>query len=145
VRQKKKREGRDSMSNEPIISIVDDDEIVREALHDLIKSLGYEAFAFSCAEQFLQSDRVADTSCLIVDLQMPGLSGLELQDYLLANGYDTPVILVTAFPRKEARERALQSGAISFLSKPFEEAALLNSLDIALKKNRERHANNASR
>jgi FixJ family two-component response regulator len=131
------------MSNEPIISIVDDDQIVREALHDLIKSLGYEAFAFSCAEHFLQSDRVAETSCLIADLQMPGLSGLDLQDYLLANGYDTPIILVTAFPKKDARERALQSGAISFLIKPFEEEALLSSLDVALRKDRERRAGGA--
>ena len=129
------------MPNEPVISIVDDDAIVREALHDLIKSLGYEAFAFSSAEHFLESDRVADTSCLIADLQMPGLSGLDLQDYLLAHGYHTPIILITAFPKNETRERALRAGAVSFLNKPFEEAALLRSLDIALTRDRERRAN----
>jgi FixJ family two-component response regulator len=133
-------EGPDSMSNEPIISIVDDDSIVREAIHDLIKSLGYEALAFASAEHFLQSHRVADTSCLIADLQMPGLSGLDLQDHLLANGYHTPVILVTAFPKKESRERALRAGAVSFLSKPFEESTLISSIDIALKRDREHRA-----
>ena len=125
------------MSKEPVISIVDDDEIVREAIRELINSLGYEALTFASAEHFLESDRVADTSCLIADLQMPGLNGLDLQDRLLANGYHTPVIFVTAFPKNEARARALRAGAVSFLTKPCEEAALIGSIDLALKKDRE--------
>jgi len=126
------------MPEEAIISIVDDDAFVREAIKDLILSFGYEALAFASAEHFLQSDRVADTCCVVADVQMPGLSGLDLQNRLLANGYRTPVILITAFPKKEACARAMQAGAVSFLYKPFEETALKDSIDLALKKDRER-------
>jgi len=128
------------MPEEPIISIVDDDAFVRESIRDFVNELGYQALTFVCAEHFLESDRVADTSCLIADLQMPGLNGLDLQDYLRAQGYQTPVIFVTAFPKKEARARALRAGAIAFLSKPCEEQALISSIDIALKKDQERRS-----
>src|SRR5262249_52440994 len=89
------------------------------------------------AEHFLESDRVADTSCLIADLQMPGLNGLDLQDRLLANGYHTPVIFVTAFPKNEARARALPAAAASFLTKTCEEAGLVGSIARARKKDRQ--------
>src|SRR5262245_50006669 len=104
-----------------MISIVDDDALVREATADVVTSLGYEARTFASAEEFLASAHVKATSCLITDLQMPGLNGLELQSQLLAEGYDTPVIFITAFPKDKSRARALNAGAVAFLSKPCEE------------------------
>ena len=88
------------------ISIIDDDPIVREAIADLVQSLGYEAATFESAEQVLASRAVAETSCLITDLQMPGRSGLDLQKQLLAEGHQTPVIFVTAFPEEKFKNRA---------------------------------------
>jgi FixJ family two-component response regulator len=125
------------MPTAPVISIVDDDAFVREAIGDLIKSLGYTALTFASAEHFLESGRVEDTSCLIADLQMEGLSGLDLQSHLLDEGYDTPIIFVTAFPSARAQARALKAGAIAFLSKPFDEISLMSSIDLALEKRRE--------
>ena len=115
-----------------MISIVDDDRFVREAMGDLVQSLGYEAATFDSAEHFLQSGRLAETSCLITDLQMPGLSGLALQSHLLAEGHRTPVILITAVPEEKFRSRAKNRGAVGFLRKPFDEEALINCLDTAL-------------
>jgi len=108
------------------ISIIDDDPIVREAIADLVQSLGYEAATFESAEQFLESGAVAATSCLITDLQMPGQSGLELQKQLLAEGHRTPVIFVTAFPEEKFRNRAMTAGAVAFLSKPFRDDTLID-------------------
>ena len=108
------------------ISIIDDDPIVREAIADLVQSLGYEAATFESAEQFLASGAVAETSCLITDLQMPGQSGLELQKQLLAEGHRTPVIFVTAFPEEKFRNRAMTAGAVAFLSKPFRDDTLID-------------------
>ena len=115
-----------------MISIVDDDRFVREAMGDLVQSLGYEAATFDSAEHFLQSGRLAETSCLITDLQMPGLSGLALQSHLLAEGHRTPVIFITAVPEAKFRSRAKNAGAVGFLSKPFDEESLINCLDTAL-------------
>jgi FixJ family two-component response regulator len=115
-----------------MISIVDDDAAGREATQVLVRSLGYNAITFASAEDFLQSDRVHDTSCLITDLQMPGLNGIELQSLLLARGHRTPIIFVTAFPEERIRARALQAGAVGFLSKPLDEGRLINCLDQAL-------------
>ena len=95
------------------ISIIDDDPIVREAIADLVQSLGYEAATFESAEQFLASGAVAETSCLITDLQMPGQSGLELQKQLLAEGHRTPVIFVTAFPEEKFRKSRYDRGSSS--------------------------------
>src|ERR1700751_938637 len=106
-----------------MISIVDDDDCVREAIGDLVQSLGHETATFESAEDFLESGRVADTSCLITDVQMPGLNGLELQSQLRADGHRTPVIFVTAFPEDKNRKRAMNGGAVGFLSKPFDENA----------------------
>jgi len=115
-----------------MISIVDDDAAGREATQVLVRSLGYDAMTFASAEDFLRSERVRDTSCLITDVQMPGLSGIELQSLLLARGHRTPIIFVTAFPEERTRARALQAGAVGFLRKPLDEEHLIDCLDQAL-------------
>jgi FixJ family two-component response regulator len=115
-----------------MISIVDDDAFVRQAIGELVQSLGYTAATFPSAEHFLESGRVEETSCLITDLQMPGLSGLDLQSHLLAHGRRTPIIFITAFPEEKFRTRALNAGAVGFLSKPCDEDALINCLETAL-------------
>jgi FixJ family two-component response regulator len=117
-----------------MISIIDDDPSVREATDELMTSLGYRAATFASAEDFLQSDRMNDTSCLITDVQMPGLSGIELQNVLIARGNTTPMIFVTAFPEERIRKRALESGAIGFLSKPFDEERLIAYIQAALQR-----------
>lgn len=122
------------MSHTQMVSIVDDDPHAREGIKELVESLGYNVRAFVSAQDFLQSGAVAKTSCLITDLQMPGLNGLELQERLQAQGYQTPVILITAYPNENHRRRALSAGAIGFLSKPFEEQSLLECLTIAMKR-----------
>ena len=114
------------------ISIVDDDSLVREAIGDLLRSFGYKPLVFASAEEFLESGQVADTACLITDLQMPGLSGLDLRERLLDGGFRTPVIFVAAHPKAKARERALNAGAVAFLSKPFEEISLISAVRSAL-------------
>jgi FixJ family two-component response regulator len=115
-----------------LISIVDDDEAIREATKGLIRSLGYQAATFASAEEFLQSDSVENTSCLIADVQMPGLSGIELQRDLIARGVMMPTIFITAFPEEGTRLRALTAGAFGYLGKPFSEDTLLKCLNCAL-------------
>jgi FixJ family two-component response regulator len=117
-----------------VIAIVDDDTSVREATRRLIRSMGYSAVAFSSAEEYLQSECVHDTSCLISDVNMPGMNGTDLQDRLIADGHRTPVIFMTAFPTEVLRTRALKSGALGFLSKPFNEERLLVCVRSALMK-----------
>ena len=107
------------MSKSQIVSIVDDDASVRAAMRSLLRSLGFVAFAFESAEDFLRSPRVDDSSCLITDVQMPGMSGLDLQDRLIAQGSRIPIIFITAFPEQNIRSRAQASGARGFLEKPF--------------------------
>jgi FixJ family two-component response regulator len=119
-----------------MISIVDDDRSVREAAKALIRSLGYTTATFASAEEFLESGRLHDTKCLITDVQMPGMSGVDLQCHLAANGYCTPVILITAYPEENVRARALDAGAFGFLSKPFSEDNLIACLDRALEHHR---------
>jgi FixJ family two-component response regulator len=126
--------GQGQMSQSQTVSIVDDDPLAREGIKELVESLGYEAIAFGSAQDFLQSGAVAKTGCLITDLQMPGLSGLELQERLQAQGYRTPVILITAYPNEKHRSRAISAGAIGFLSKPFEEQSLVECLAVAMKR-----------
>jgi FixJ family two-component response regulator len=101
-----------------MISIVDDDVSVREATKRWVRSLGYSAAAFASAEEFLLSGKVNDTECVITDVHMPGLSGIELQSHLISQGNRTPIIFVTAFPEERTRTRALEAGAIGFLTKP---------------------------
>jgi FixJ family two-component response regulator len=125
------------MSPNQMVSIVDDDPLAREGIKELVESLGYKALAFVSAQDFLQSGAIAKTSCLITDLQMPGLNGLELQERLQSQGYHTPVILITAYPNEKHRSRAIGAGAIGFLSKPFEEQSLLECLTIAMKRSQD--------
>jgi len=116
-----------------VISIVDDDASIREAMFGLVRSLGFDAATFSSAEYFLQSEQVEGTLCLITDVQMPGLSGVELQNHLISCGSAIPVIFVTAFPEQRIEARVLQAGAIGFLSKPFDDETLIECLNRALK------------
>ena len=117
----------------PVISIVDDDESVREAIEFLVRSLGYNALTFRSAEEFLGSDQVSATFCLITDVQMPGLNGIELQDRLIAAGHRVPTIFISAFPSEKVERRVLQNGAIGYLRKPFREDGLIKCINDALK------------
>jgi FixJ family two-component response regulator len=119
------------MRSTPLISIVDDDESQRESTMGLVRSLGYRAATFASAEEFLQSDSVDNTSCLITDVQMPGLSGIDLQQGLIARGVEMPTIFITAFPEEGTRLRALTAGAFGYLGKPFSEESLIKCLDKA--------------
>ena len=121
------------MSEVPWISIVDDDALARDGIRELVESLGYTAIAFESAQHFLASSALEETTCLITDVQMPGLNGLELQEALNAQGYQTPVILITAYPNENYRSRALENGAIGFLSKPFDDRSLIECLTTAIK------------
>jgi FixJ family two-component response regulator len=117
----------------PMISIIDDDQPCRDAIKRLVKSLGYGADTFASAEEFLHSDRVNDSSCLILDVNMPGLSGIELQSHLIAQGNRTPIVFITGVPEETIQVKALKAGAIGFLSKPFKEECLIDHLNSALK------------
>jgi FixJ family two-component response regulator len=113
----------------PHVSIVDDDESVREAIKSLLRSVGLGADAFASAEEFMKSDRLKDTACLILDVYMPDISGLELQERLVSAEYKIPIIFITSHVSgREARTRALQAGAVDFLFKPFSEEILLNDV-----------------
>jgi FixJ family two-component response regulator len=118
----------------PVISIIDDDSSVRTATESLMRSLGFVAHTFASAEEFLQSRNVDETSCLISDVQMPHMSGIELQSRLLARDNRTPIIFITAFPDENVQTRALKAGAVCFLVKPVDGQTLLNCLDEALKR-----------
>jgi FixJ family two-component response regulator len=102
-----------------VISIVDDDEWVRESTVDLVTAMGFSAVAFASATDFLNSSRLGDTCCLIADVQMPGMTGIELHDHLAGSGNMMATILITAYPDDQDRSRALQAGVIGYLSKPF--------------------------
>ena len=103
------------LAKAPVISIIDDDESVREATKSLIKSLGYFATTFSSAEEYLRSGDIWESSCVITDLHMPGMSGADLQARLIANGHSTPVIFMTAYFDERVRDRVLDAGAFGFL------------------------------
>ena len=120
------------MLQTPVIAIVDDDESFRQATISFIRSLGYSTAAFASADAFLNSKSVENTDCLITDVQMPGMSGIELQSHLIAQGHRVPVIFITAFPETAARGLALGAGAIGFLGKPFVDENLISCLDKAL-------------
>ena len=120
-----------------MISIVDDDHAVRVATTSLVRSMGYNVSAFASADEFLKSARLHDTSCLITDIHMPGLSGIELQDRLIADGHRMPIVFITAFPEERLRARALAAGAIGFLSKPYSSDRLIGCLDKALRSDRD--------
>jgi len=115
-----------------LVSVVDDDESVRESLPDLLNEFGFAARAFSSAEAFLSSDCVDKTRCLILDVMMPGMTGLDLQQELTRRGQKIPVIFITARKDEALHARALKQGAVKFLNKPFSDTALLDALNVAL-------------
>jgi FixJ family two-component response regulator len=119
-----------------VISIIDDDQSVRQAARRLFKSLGYATATFASAEEFLESGCLCDTLCLISDVQMPGMSGVDLQCHLVQKGRCPPMIFVTAFSEESVRKRALEAGAYGFLKKPFREESLIACLDKALKRDK---------
>jgi FixJ family two-component response regulator len=116
----------------PLISIIDDDESMREAIKGLMRSLGYRVEAVASAQEFLSSRHIRRTSCLIADMQMPGMTGFELYQRLSTSGKPIPTVLITAYPNDGVRERALAAGVIGYLSKPFEEDDLLDCIRSAL-------------
>ncbi|HET9387996.1 MAG TPA: response regulator [Gemmatimonadales bacterium] len=121
------------MAKRSLVSVVDDDESVRESLPDLLRELGFSAEAFSSAEAFLASDFVSETSCLLLDVAMPGMSGPELQQELIRRQQDIPIVFITANGDKTVRPRLLAQGAVECLFKPFSEAALHDALNAALR------------
>ncbi len=122
------------MAKAPLIAIIDDDDSVREATKSLVRSVGYDAATFASAEEYLQSNSARPPSCLIIDLHMPGMSGLELQERLIADGDSIPIVFMTAYFDESSRDRALNGGAFGFLRKPCDEKYLVECLDIALKR-----------
>jgi FixJ family two-component response regulator len=116
-----------------MIAIVDDDESVRNATKSLVRSLGYEAATFCSAEEFLGSSQLKTTACLITDVRMPGMSGVELQDRLIADGRGLPTVFISAFSDERVQQKVLESGAVGYLRKPFEEDRLIACIEIALK------------
>ena len=121
------------MSTRPLISVVDDDESVRESLPDLLKEFGFDAQAFSSAEEFLASDSVGQTSCLLLDVAMPGMSGPDLQRELTMRRREIPIVFITAHRDDTVRPRLLAQGAVECLFKPFEPTDLLEALNTALR------------
>ena len=121
------------MAVRPLISVVDDDESVRESLPDLLKEFGFEAQAFSSAEEFLASDSVGQTSCLVLDVAMPGMTGPDLQRELTNQRREIPIVFITAHRDDAVRPRLLAQGAVECLFKPFTETDLLAALNTALR------------
>jgi FixJ family two-component response regulator len=115
------------------VAVVDDDESVRSAVYGALRSVGIDAQAFSSAEEFLDSDLRSETGCLISDIQMPGMSGLELQSALKKDDRQIPIIFITAFGDERVRTQALKAGALEFLDKPFDDSLLLETVRSALK------------
>lgn len=120
------------MDKKPVIAIVDDDQSAREGIVDLVYIMGFEAQAFERAEDFLRSHQIARADCLITDVRMPGMSGLELLDRLLAAGNSIPAIVLSAFTQEADRVRALGAGAICYMSKPVHENELMQCIGAAL-------------
>jgi FixJ family two-component response regulator len=116
----------------PVIAIVDDDGGVRTSTAKLMLSVGYDAVSFASGEEFLASAYPDEVACIVTDLQMPGMTGLQLQDLLRARGCTKPVIIITAYPEERARSQALAGGAVGFFSKPFDVTAMLECIQNAL-------------
>ena len=116
-------------SQTAMIAIIDDDPFVRQAIDDLLRSLGYRTATFASAEDFLQSSCIRETTCLISDVQMPGLSGVDLQRVLVAEGNRTPMIFITAYFDERIRQNVMEAGALGYLSKPFDEDCLIALLE----------------
>ena len=111
-----------------ILAVVDDDESARKSTTLLIESFGYRAAGFESAETLLMSSQLHEISCLVIDVRMPGMNGLQLQRHLAASGYKIPIIFITAYDSKESRQQAMQAGAVAFLSKPFNDELLLETI-----------------
>ena len=120
------------MPQVPVITIIDDDLSVRMAIQRLVRSIGYAAHTFSSASEFLRWLNLNGTSCIITDVQLPGMSGVELQDQLVSQGGTLPIIFITAFPDDSVRLRAMTAGAICFLTKPFDGRRLIQCIETAL-------------
>ena len=116
----------------PLLSVVDDDEMLRESLPELLREFGFAAVAFSSGQEFLSSGYADKTSCLLLDVAMPGMSGLDLQQELKRRGYAIPIIFITGQKDEEVRERALRQGAVKFLYKPFSDSVLLDAVNETL-------------
>ncbi len=116
-----------------LVCVVDDDESVRESLPDFLRELGYAVRAFASADEFLASDCVGQTKCLILDIAMPGMTGPDLQRELKLRGHEIPIIFITAHRDEAVRVRLLEQGAVECLFKPFSEAALIGAINAALK------------
>ena len=121
------------MAKRPLVSVVDDSESVRESLPDLLRELGYSVRAFSSAEEFLASDCVGETRCLILDIVMPGMTGPDLQQELMVRGREIPIIFVTAQSDETVRTRLIEQGAVDCLFKPFSDTALCEALNAAFR------------
>jgi FixJ family two-component response regulator len=117
-----------------VISVIDDDASVRIAANNLLSSHGYPVHTFASAEDFLQSAQADDPLCIVADVQMPAMSGLDLLTHLRARGNDTPFIFITAFPDENVRARALKAGAVGFLAKPFAGSVLIDCIESALRR-----------
>src|SRR5208337_2574629 len=125
------------MANVPLISVVDDDESVRESLDGLFRSVGFAVRVFASAEEFLNWNHLCDTDCLLLDVRMPGMSGIELQRHLVASQCEIPVIFITAHGSEEGvRSQALKNGAVDYLIKPLSEDTVLNAIHTALSSKR---------
>jgi FixJ family two-component response regulator len=123
-----------------VISVIDDDTSVRAAADNLLSSHGYSVRTFASAEEFLQSPHFRDCSCVVADVQMFGMSGLDLLRQMRAHGYNTPFIFITAFPEGSVRDRALKAGAIGFLAKPFAAPDLIKCVEAAIRRGDDSHA-----
>ena len=121
------------MVDRPLVSVVDDDESVRESLPDLLREFGFAAQAFASAEEFLASDFIDDTSCLILDVAMPGMSGPDLHRELLRRKQEIPTVFITAHGSEATRPQLIAQGAVDCLLKPFSDTALREAIDTALR------------
>jgi FixJ family two-component response regulator len=116
-----------------MISIIDDDDSVRESLRRLMRSVGFAVNVFASAEEFLDSDRLRNTDCLILDVRLPGMSGLELKRHLATSHSDIPIIFITSYEDDDVRARALNAGAVDYFLKPFNDENLLDAIEAVLK------------
>jgi FixJ family two-component response regulator len=124
---------RRSATERPLLSVIDDDESVRESLPDLLREFGFDPRAFSSAREFLSSDYLEATRCLILDVAMPGMTGLDLQQELKRRGQEIPIIFITGQKDEGIRKQAFKQGAVEFLYKPFSDTALLDAINAALR------------
>jgi FixJ family two-component response regulator len=130
-----------AIANRPLVSVIDDDESVRESLPALLRAFSYSTRAFSSAEEFLASDCIGTTQCLVLDIAMPGMTGPDLQQQLTLRGHKIPIVFITAEPDASLRRRMLEEGAVECLSKPFSDTALLDALDAAFRVTRPNRPN----